>query len=133
MSMCETRAETRLAPFQAASGQLALVLALPKTEINRDCAIHRFEFTFELFWKVLRDHCRLHGVEANSLRSCLREAFRIGLLQEDSISMSMLAARDKTAYLYEEAMADAIHQDLPEFAKAMDAVVEAIRAEFASE
>ena len=43
-------------------------------EFFRDCAIQRFEFTYELLWKCVKFYLyEVHGIVCNSPRMCLRE------------------------------------------------------------
>ena len=48
------RRERLLADLESALERLSEALAAPKTDLNRDASIQRFEFTFELFWKSLK-------------------------------------------------------------------------------
>lgn len=117
--------------FDHAHAQLIKALAQPKDEFVRDAAIQRFEFTFELFWKTLQAYCRLQGVEANSPRASLREAFRLRLLDDDSQYMAMLQSRNLASHTYEEAMAEAIYATLPAFADGMRTTITRLREDLA--
>ena len=117
--------------FDHAHAQLTKALAQPKDEFVRDAAIQRFEFTFELFWKTLQAYCRLQGIEANSPRASLREAFRIGLMDDDSRYMAMLQSRNLASHTYEEALAEVIYAALPAFAEAMRTTVTRLQADLA--
>ena len=46
----------RLDSLGAAVARLEAALAQPKTEWTRDAAIQRFEFSFELAWKTVKDY-----------------------------------------------------------------------------
>jgi nucleotidyltransferase substrate binding protein (TIGR01987 family) len=122
-----------LQSFDHAHAQLTKALAQPKDEFVRDAAIQRFEFTFELFWKTLQAYCRLQGVEANSPRASLREAFRLRLLDDDSQYMAMLQSRNLASHTYEEAMTETIYAALPTFADAMHTTVTRLREDLAHE
>jgi len=50
----EPRLAAFIRSFQKAHQQLMKALVHPKDEFVRDSAIQRFEFTFELFWKILK-------------------------------------------------------------------------------
>lgn len=78
------RLAEQLGFFAKATDKLADALARPKDEFLRDSAIQRFEFTFELAWKTLKVCLELEGLEARSPRASIREAFAIGLLDEDT-------------------------------------------------
>jgi nucleotidyltransferase substrate binding protein (TIGR01987 family) len=102
----EPRLTRMLSSFGKAYSQLTKALAQPKDEFVRDAAIQRFEFTFELFWKTLQAYCQMQGLDANSPRASLREAFRLGLMDDDSRYMAMLQSRNLASHTYEETIAE---------------------------
>ena len=56
----------------------------PYSVIVRDAAIKRFEYTSEIFWKVIKDYLEVHeGIICNSPKSCFKEVFKVGLLSEE--------------------------------------------------
>jgi len=74
-----------------------------KDELQRDGAIQRFEFTFELLWKTLKLFLRAKGIEARTPKDCFKEAFRVGWLKEEEVFAQMLEDRNKTSHVYDEA------------------------------
>ncbi len=55
----------------------------PYSVIVRDAAIQRFEYSFEIFWKFLKEYLSAReGIVCNSPKSCFREAFKVELLTE---------------------------------------------------
>jgi nucleotidyltransferase substrate binding protein (TIGR01987 family) len=79
----------------------------------RDSAIQRFEFTFELFWKILRLYAAREGLEVNSPRASIREAFRLKIIGEDERYLAMLESRNLAAHTYEEELAEELYALLP--------------------
>ena len=124
----ESRLSHLLHSFERAYGQLQRALAQPKDEFVRDAAIQRFEFTFELFWKMLQAYCRIQGLEANSPRASLREAFRLRLLDDDPRYMAMLESRNLASHTYEETIAETIYAALPAYTEAMHTTVMRLQA-----
>lgn len=112
----------RLATFLSALGRLDAALAQPKSEWTRDSAIQRFEFTFELAWKLTALLAREEGLDAYSPREALRTAHRLGWLAGDELWLDMLDARNRTSHTYHEATAEAIYQRLPAYATALRAL-----------
>jgi hypothetical protein len=55
-----------------AAARLDEVAALPETDIVRDAAIQRFEFTFELVWKTLQLYLEHEGFESAGPRAVLK-------------------------------------------------------------
>ncbi len=79
-------------------------------ELDRDGAIQRFEFTFEVFWKTLRIFLEYEGYRCAGPRSCIKEAARRGFLKEAEIVLDMLEDRNKTSYIYDESTAKEIFE-----------------------
>lgn len=70
----------------------------------RDGMIQRFEFTFELAWKALKEYMVDAGVQ-NTLqfpKQVLREAYSANLINSDSIWLDMLNARNTTSHIYDD-------------------------------
>lgn len=84
------RRERRLADLESALERLSEALAAPKTDLNRDASIQRFELTFELFWKSLKLEAEGAGIHAFSPKDAIRAAFRIGLVADDPRPLEML-------------------------------------------
>ncbi len=122
------RRERLLADLESAIGRFAEALAAPKTDLNRDASIQRFEFTFELFWKTLKVEAEAAGIRAFSPRDAIRAAYQIGLLEEDDPqSLKMLEDRNRTTHLYTAAMAEEIYAKLPGYHLLIRKMAEAIR------
>ena len=79
-------------------------------ELDRDGAIQRFEFTFEVFWKTLRIFLEYEGYRCAGPRSCIKEAARRGFLHEAEIVLDMLEDRNKTSHIYDESTAKEIFE-----------------------
>jgi nucleotidyltransferase substrate binding protein (TIGR01987 family) len=109
-----------LQQFNNAHRRLREVLLQPTNEFMRDSAIQRFEFTFELFWKILRLYALYDGIEVNSPRSSIREGFRLHLFEDEELFLAMLESRNMASHTYEEEIAEEIYQQLPQYAKAME-------------
>ena len=73
--------------------------------IVRDAAIQRFEYSFEIFWKLLKEYLRVkEGVISNSPKSCFREAFNVKLMTEEETikALEMTDDRNLTSHTYHE-------------------------------
>lgn len=80
-----------------------------ESELEIDGVIQRFEFTFELFWKVLKTHLEREGILCQSPRACLKEAFRLNLVDDEEIALRMLEDRNDTMHLYDEEASRAVY------------------------
>lgn len=77
-----------------------------KNELLRDGIIQRFEFTFELAWKTLKEVFEDEGlIGLNSLKSVLREAFSAGIIENEKLWINMLKDRNSTSHMYSESNA----------------------------
>lgn len=113
--------------FERAVARLADALAQPKDEYLRDSAIQRFEFTFELAWKVLKRYLAAQGVEARSPRAAIRGAFEVGLLPDDPGWLAMLDLRNLTTHTYDERIAEQIYAELPDVLMRFQGLLVALR------
>jgi nucleotidyltransferase substrate binding protein (TIGR01987 family) len=127
MEKNDVRLTQLIQSFDLAVGQLQKALDQPKNEFVRDSAIQRFEFTFELFWKILKEYCHIQGLEYNSPRESIRGAFRLGILADDAIYLDMLNSRNLASHTYEESIAEDIYSRLPQYLQTTKSVVKVIR------
>ena len=71
-------------------------------ELGKDGVIQRFEFTFELIWKTLKIFLQEKGFLLKSPKDCLKEAFRLGWIQNENLFLNMLEDRNKTSHIYDQ-------------------------------
>lgn len=121
-----------LASFETALGRLEEALAIPKTDITRDAAIQRFEFTIELAWKTVARFAREQGQTSETPRQAFRIAFKLGWIGDDAIWMAMVEDHNRTSHTYSEALADALYSRLSDYAKALRELIPQLRAAVAS-
>lgn len=78
----------------------------------RDGCIQRFEYTFELAWKMLRRHFALEDAEAAARmnkKDLFREAARQGLISDPVLWFGFLEARNATSHVYDAEMAEQVY------------------------
>lgn len=102
------RWQQRLQQFTKAGQRLAEPLANGFAALNRleqEGVIQRFEYTFELAWKTLKDLLFYEGFDAKSPRDVIRQAFASGYLSEDDAetALTALEKRNLLTHTYEEA------------------------------
>ena len=123
------RLNDRLSLAQRALGTLGEALSEPKTPMNRDASIQRFEYTYEAVWKAAQLYLSaIENVEAGSPTSVARACFRAGLLTEEQARTVLAMARDRnlTVHTYNEELADQIYARLPAHTTLMDAWLDAM-------
>ena len=96
--------------FQKALLSLEAIYLKPTQEdrSNIDATIQRFEFTFELGWKFLKDYFFERGVELNYPKEILQEAFNVNLIDNENVWIKMLKDRNMTSHTYDQKLADEI-------------------------
>lgn len=102
------------------------VLAKP-TRMNKDATIQRFEFTFELAWKIIQAYVRDQGFDCNSPKNCIREGARLEIIDNPEIWFEYLKSRNLIAHTYNEKMADKIYKKALSFPKEVDKLLEKIK------
>ena len=106
-----------LTPLQKALTLLKLALAQPKNEFTRDASIQRFEYSFELCWKMLKRFLAAeHGIEEFNLKNLFREAGRQGLIDDVERWFGYLQARNLTSHTYNEKTAEETYAAAKDFA-----------------
>lgn len=99
-----------------AIARLELVLNLPLDEYGtvRDSAIQRFEFCVDLSWKTLKTLLHdSHGITCDSPKTCLREAFSVGILaSDDPFWLQMIELRNLSSHTYNEDLANELYGQL---------------------
>jgi nucleotidyltransferase substrate binding protein (TIGR01987 family) len=89
--------------------RLEEILGKEKNVANRDSAIKRFEFTVELAWKCVQWFLRDQKIICRSPKECLKEAFKIGLIEDDPRWLEMLEDRNLTVHTYDEKTAEEVY------------------------
>lgn len=84
-----------------------------KNDLYRDALIKRFEFTFELSWKCLKEYLEYNGVTVRDTpRDILKTAYQKNLINNEKVWLSMMEDRNLTSHIYKEAQAVAIAEDI---------------------
>jgi len=79
----------------------------------QDSLIQRYEFTFELAWKTMKDYLENAGFkEITSPRSVIRQAFQSNLIEDGELWLKAMDDRNKTSHIYNERIAKEITEDI---------------------
>ena len=94
----------------------------PKDEELRDAVIQRFEYSYELSWKMLKrqieqDHPTPSEVDQLSFRDMLREAGERGLITDIEKWMDYREQRNITSHTYDDRKAKSVYQTALVFMK----------------
>ena len=113
----------RLQIARKALQTLSALMHVEKTDVVRDAAIQRFEYSFEAVWKAAqRFLVDMEGIQAGSPKRVIRESRLVELLDETATRRALAMTDDwnLTVHTYNEALADAIFERLPGYAQLMD-------------
>jgi nucleotidyltransferase substrate binding protein (TIGR01987 family) len=113
--MSKERFIERQAEVRQATARLLEAIAQPETDLVRDAAIQRFEFSFELVWKTLKVFLERQGHELGGLRLTLKKAFAERLIatdEEADLWLKMLEDRNLTSHTYNQALAENIYRNI---------------------
>ena len=110
------RFEERKQDLLNATERLKEALKQEENDIVIDCVLHRFEFTFELAWKTMKDFLEYNGISENigSPREILRRAFESHLIEDGEEWIDMMLARNSLSHLYDEETSRKIYKEIKE-------------------
>ncbi len=81
----------------------AVIVANDLDDLSKEGMIQRFEYTFELSWKTLKDYLEAQGEKVSSPRQTLKTAFKYELVDNGELWLQMLDKRNLMAHTYNEA------------------------------
>ena len=86
----------------------------PATELAIDGVLHRFEFTFELAWKTIKDYLEYIGIveKTGSPREVIKSAFENNLIEDGEGWIDMMLARNQLLHIYDKEMSRDIYLDI---------------------
>lgn len=71
-------------------------------DLSKEGLIQRFEYTFELAWKTLKDYLESEGVIAKFPREVIKNAFQTELINNGEAWLDMLEKRNLLAHTYDK-------------------------------
>lgn len=106
------------------------ILKQPYSIIVRDATIQRFEYTFEAFWRFVKNYLyHYEGIRCNSPKSCFKEIFNIGIITEDQTvkCLEMTDDRNLTSHTYNKGVADSIYIKIKNYFQLMSDIFNLIK------
>lgn len=70
--------------------------------LGKEGLIQRFEYTFELAWKTVKDYLESKEVDAKFPKDVIKAAFHYELISDGDVWMDMLEKRNLMAHTYNE-------------------------------
>lgn len=88
-----------------------------KNEIIRDSLIQRFEITYELTHKALKEFMKYLGVtlENSFPRTIYKKAFVNNLISDDKVWINLLEDRNCTSHIYNENLANEVAERIVKY------------------
>lgn len=105
--MTDIRWQQRVESFERALGRLRQATATgieQLSQLEKEGLVQRFEFTFELAWKSLKDYLSYEGVvlELTTPRHVIKQAFAAGIIADGQLWIDMLQSRNVMSHQYDE-------------------------------
>lgn len=115
----------------AALERLAEALQEPtENKLAIDGTIQRFEFVIELYWKTLKRLLAWEGIQTQTPREALQQAYQAGWLADETAWLQMLRDRNQTSHLYNEAMAREIYEHVKQYFPEMERTYQFLQQQF---
>lgn len=109
-----------LTPLRKALISLKTAIVQPKDEFVRDAAIQRFEYTYELAWKMLKRHLDESEGAATVDPLSRKDLFRLGgergIVENVEAWFAYHRARNETSHTYDENKAEQVYEVARQFA-----------------
>lgn len=104
MTQKDTRWRQRFTNFERAYKQLSVAVEQFEelNTLEKEGLIQRFEYTFELAWKTLKDLLEAEGISVSFPREVIKTAFQHQLIRDGEVWMDMLENRNLLTHTYEE-------------------------------
>ncbi|MTV48394.1 nucleotidyltransferase [Heliobacillus mobilis] len=109
--MNEERVQEKLHNYQKALERLQGALNVENPpEYLYDAVIKRFEFTYEMAWKLMKSFMEYKGgADLRFPRDIFKEAYATGIIEDGEVWISMLKDRNLTSHTYDESSARSIY------------------------
>lgn len=110
------RLNQRKQDYANALKRLKEALKESESEIVIDGVLHRYEFTFELAWKCMKDYMEYLGLESKtgSPREIIQLAYKQNIIDNGEIWIQMMLSRNGLSHLYDEGTSREIYKDIKE-------------------
>ena len=86
------------------------------SDLEKEGLIQRFEYSYELAWKTMKDYLEKHGTNINPVtpRNVIKEAFSAKIITDGQVWVDMLLHRNLLSHTY----------DFSKFQEVLEAVVQ---------
>ncbi len=89
----------------------------PKSLLERDGIIQRFEYCLEISWGSAKKILEYHENKVDTPRNVFRELAKLEWIDNPEEWITFLEARNKTSHIYHEEIAEELFKIIPAFLK----------------
>ena len=112
--------EEKLALFEQALKTFKEALLQHPSQLERDGAIQRFEYCFDLSWKTLKHYLEKRGIlDLNSPKSVFAAAYAEKIVDDELVWATIITKRNLSVHTYNQKLADSLFAELPLYYEAM--------------
>jgi nucleotidyltransferase substrate binding protein (TIGR01987 family) len=122
-----TKLQAQYNDLEKALKKLSEALKQPETELNRDATIQRFEFTFEMSWKVMQSIAKTNKPKLYGVKAIIREAAALELINNPEAWLNFLEDRNLTVHTYKEELARQIYANVKKFPQFVEQLLSAAK------
>ena len=123
------RYEERRKDLDKAIESLEMGLKEEADELRIDGVLQRYEFTFELAWKCIKDYLEMQGIVSSigSPREIIQLAFKHNIIDDGEKWIKMMLDRNALSHMYDRGISreiyDRIKQEYMELLKKLQQVI----------
>lgn len=131
--MKTTRWQQRFENFSRAYFLLESVFKNKKitefSDLEKEGIVKRFEFTFELAWKTVKDYLEFSGIHLEQItpRQVIKAAFAAGIITDGETWINMLEHRNMMAHTYDAVILEKAVAAIPVYLSALKQVYELLK------
>jgi nucleotidyltransferase substrate binding protein (TIGR01987 family) len=120
--------DSKIIAFEQALKTFKEALLKNPSQLERDGAIQRFEYCFDLAWKSLKRYLEKSGLmDLNSPRSVFAAAYSEGLISDEIIWSTIILKRNASVHTYNQQLAETLFAELPVYYNAMYLLLERLK------
>jgi len=98
-------------------------------DLRIDGVLQRFEFTFELAWKCIKDYLEIQGIVSSigSPREIIQLAFKHNIISDGEKWIEMMLSRNNLSHMYDKEISRNIYEKIKlEYVKLLENLQEKI-------
>jgi nucleotidyltransferase substrate binding protein (TIGR01987 family) len=112
--------DEKLATFEQALKTFKEALLESPSQLERDGAIQRFEYCFDLAWKTVKRYLEKRGlIDLNSPRTVFGAAYAERIIDDELLWSTIILKRNASVHTYNQKLADTLFSELPGYYYAM--------------